>query len=45
VPTRDIHFSQVGLDRQFLQVMDDYVAPVQERVFIGFYQRVLQKKS
>ncbi|KAE9552126.1 hypothetical protein FO519_004662 [Halicephalobus sp. NKZ332] len=39
VPTRDIHMNQVGFDKQWLQIMDDYVAPMQEKTFIGFYQR------
>ncbi|KAI1727368.1 procollagen-lysine,2-oxoglutarate 5-dioxygenase 3 [Ditylenchus destructor] len=39
VPTRDIHMNQIGFDRQWLAVVDEYVAPVQEKVFIGFYQR------
>ncbi|KAI1712024.1 procollagen-lysine,2-oxoglutarate 5-dioxygenase [Ditylenchus destructor] len=39
VPTRDIHMNQIGFDRQWLAVIDEYVVPVQEKVFIGFYQR------
>lgn len=40
VPTRDIHMKQVGLHGQFLSIIDAYVAPVQEKVFYGYYQRV-----
>jgi hypothetical protein len=40
VPTRDIHMKQVGLHGQFLSIIDDYVAPIQEKVFYGYYQRV-----
>ena len=40
VPTRDIHMNQVGFEKQWLQIMDDYVAPMQEKTFIGYYQRV-----
>ncbi|KAL3124044.1 hypothetical protein niasHT_005636 [Heterodera trifolii] len=39
VPTRDIHMNQVGFERHWLQILDNYVAPMQEKVFIGFYQR------
>ncbi|XP_039763255.1 procollagen-lysine,2-oxoglutarate 5-dioxygenase isoform X2 [Pararge aegeria] len=37
VPTRDIHMSQVGLDKQWLYILKSYVRPLQERVFIGYY--------
>jgi hypothetical protein len=40
VPTRDIHMRQVGLHGQLLSIIDDYVAPVQEKVFYGYYLRV-----
>jgi len=40
VPTRDIHMNQVGFENQWLAIVDAYVAPIQEKVFIGFYQRV-----
>lgn len=33
----------MGFDRHWLQIMEDYVVPLQEKVFIGFYQKV--KKS
>ncbi|KAH7693858.1 Procollagen-lysine,2-oxoglutarate 5-dioxygenase precursor [Aphelenchoides avenae] len=39
VPTRDIHMNQVGFDAQWLAIMDEYVAPIQEKTFIGYYQR------
>uniref|UniRef100_A0A915MXB1 HORMA domain-containing protein n=1 Tax=Meloidogyne javanica TaxID=6303 RepID=A0A915MXB1_MELJA len=42
VPTRDIHMIQVGLDKQWLKILDDYIAPIQEKVFIGFYKRPVQ---
>ena len=41
VPTRDIHMNQVNFDKQFLNIIDEYVAPMQEKVFTGFYQRVI----
>ncbi|KAG7312983.1 hypothetical protein JYU34_000055 [Plutella xylostella] len=37
VPTRDIHMSQVGLERQWLHILKEYVRPLQEMVFIGYY--------
>jgi len=33
---------QVGLDKQWLKILDDYIAPIQEKVFIGFYKRVCE---
>lgn len=44
VPTRDIHMKQVGLHNQFLTLIDDYVGPMQEKVFYGYYQRVCSKQ-
>lgn len=40
VPTRDIHMNQVGLDRVWLKFLQDYVRPLQELVFIGYYHNV-----
>uniref|UniRef100_A0A146LKA1 procollagen-lysine 5-dioxygenase n=1 Tax=Lygus hesperus TaxID=30085 RepID=A0A146LKA1_LYGHE len=37
VPTRDIHMNQVGMDRQWLAFLGDYVRPLQEKVFIGYF--------
>uniref|UniRef100_A0A914QQ26 procollagen-lysine 5-dioxygenase n=1 Tax=Panagrolaimus davidi TaxID=227884 RepID=A0A914QQ26_9BILA len=42
VPTRDIHMNQVGFEPQWLQIIDDYVAPMQEKVFTGYYQRPIK---
>uniref|UniRef100_A0A7E4UXT6 procollagen-lysine 5-dioxygenase n=1 Tax=Panagrellus redivivus TaxID=6233 RepID=A0A7E4UXT6_PANRE len=39
VPTRDIHMNQVNFDNQWLKVVDDYVAPMQEKVFTGYFAR------
>lgn len=33
--------NQIGFEAQWLAIMDEFVAPVQEKVFIGFYQRVI----
>lgn len=37
VPTRDIHMKQVGLDHQWLYILKEYVRPLQEMVFTGYY--------
>ncbi|XP_063546470.1 procollagen-lysine,2-oxoglutarate 5-dioxygenase [Cydia strobilella] len=37
VPTRDIHMTQVGLDKHWLHILKEYVRPLQEMVFIGYY--------
>ncbi|CDW52628.1 procollagen lysine,2 oxoglutarate 5 dioxygenase [Trichuris trichiura] len=39
VPTRDIHMNQVGLEAVWLKILDDYVRPVQEKAFTGYYSR------
>ncbi|KPJ21585.1 Procollagen-lysine,2-oxoglutarate 5-dioxygenase [Papilio machaon] len=40
VPTRDIHMNQVGLERQWLHILKEYVRPLQEMVFTGYYHNV-----
>lgn len=40
VPTRDIHMKQVGLDLHWLYVLQSYVRPLQELVFLGYYHDV-----
>lgn len=37
VPTRDIHMNQVGLEQIWLQFLRDYVRPVQEKIYTGYY--------
>ncbi|KAM3968969.1 procollagen lysyl hydroxylase [Aphomia sociella] len=37
VPTRDIHMKQVGLEKQWLYILKEYVRPLQEMVFTGYY--------
>jgi len=39
VPTRDIHMNQVGFERQWLYILDEFVRPMQEKVFIGYFHR------
>lgn len=40
VPTRDIHMNQVGLEPLWLKILQDYVRPLQEKVFIGYFHDV-----
>ncbi|XP_033224283.1 procollagen-lysine,2-oxoglutarate 5-dioxygenase isoform X1 [Belonocnema kinseyi] len=37
VPTRDIHMNQVNFERQWLYLLKEYVRPLQELVFLGYY--------
>lgn len=40
MPTRDIHMNQVGLERHWLYMLDEYIRPMQEKVFIGYFHKV-----
>ncbi|VDM48459.1 unnamed protein product [Toxocara canis] len=42
VPTRDIHMNQIGFERHWLYMLDEYVRPMQEKIFIGYYQQPVQ---
>lgn len=37
VPTRDIHMNQVGLEAVWLKLLQLYVKPLQEKVFLGYF--------
>lgn len=37
VPTRDIHMNQVGWEPHWLEFLQKYVRPLQEKVFTGYY--------
>lgn len=37
VPTRDIHMNQVGYDSHWMLFLRDFVRPLQEMVFTGYY--------
>lgn len=37
VPTRDIHMNQVGLEQHWLFFLREYIRPVQEKVFVGYF--------
>jgi procollagen-lysine,2-oxoglutarate 5-dioxygenase len=39
VPTRDIHMNQIGFDDEWLYILDTYVRPLQEHVFIGYFHQ------
>jgi len=40
VPTRDIHMNQVGLEQQWLYFLQQYIRPIQEKIFIGYFHDV-----
>uniref|UniRef100_T1IVE2 Fe2OG dioxygenase domain-containing protein n=1 Tax=Strigamia maritima TaxID=126957 RepID=T1IVE2_STRMM len=37
VPTRDIHMNQVGYERHWLYFLREFVRPLQEKVYPGYY--------
>lgn len=37
VPTRDIHMNQIGFEREWLAILDYYLRPLQEKVFVGYH--------
>jgi procollagen-lysine,2-oxoglutarate 5-dioxygenase len=37
VPTRDIHMNQVGLEETWLKLLEEYVRPLQLKVFPGYF--------
>ncbi|CAM4714230.1 unnamed protein product [Leuciscus chuanchicus] len=39
VPTIDIHMNQVGYDKEWQKFLLDYIAPVTEKMFPGYYTR------
>ena len=40
VPTRDIHMKQIGLEEGWLYFLKQYVSPLQQRVFEGYWNDV-----
>jgi hypothetical protein len=40
VPTRDIHMTQIGFDIEWLHILDTYVRPLQEKIFVGYHHAV-----
>jgi hypothetical protein len=41
VPTRDIHMNQIGFEKQWLDILSQYVVPIQTKVFPGYYSRAM----
>ena len=39
VPTRDIHMNQIGFNEEWLYLLDFYVRPLQELVFVGYFHK------
>lgn len=39
VPTDDIHMSQIGFHDTWIQILKDYVAPIQQKVYPGFFSK------
>ncbi|KAK0156443.1 Procollagen-lysine,2-oxoglutarate 5-dioxygenase 1 [Merluccius polli] len=39
VPTIDIHMNQVGYEREWHKLLLDYIAPITEKVFPGYYTK------
>ncbi|KAK5986363.1 Multifunctional procollagen lysine hydroxylase and glycosyltransferase [Trichostrongylus colubriformis] len=42
VPTRDIHMRQIDYERHWLYFLDEYVRPIQEKVFTGYYHQPVE---
>uniref|UniRef100_A0A915PP06 procollagen-lysine 5-dioxygenase n=1 Tax=Setaria digitata TaxID=48799 RepID=A0A915PP06_9BILA len=42
VPTVDIHMNQINFEKEWLYFLDEYVRPMQEKLFIGYYQRPVE---
>ena len=40
VPTRDIRMNQIGYEAHWLHLLDKYVRPLQEKVFVGYVHTV-----
>ncbi|KAG1656869.1 Procollagen-lysine,2-oxoglutarate 5-dioxygenase 3 [Nymphon striatum] len=37
VPTRDIHMNQIGLEKQWLHFLREFIRPMQEKLFPGYF--------
>lgn len=40
VPTVDIHMNQIGFEKEWLKFLKDYLAPVTEKMYPGYYPKV-----
>uniref|UniRef100_A0A158Q7U8 procollagen-lysine 5-dioxygenase n=1 Tax=Elaeophora elaphi TaxID=1147741 RepID=A0A158Q7U8_9BILA len=45
VPAIAIHMKQIGFESEWLHFLDEYVRPMQEKVFIGYYQKACNADS
>lgn len=43
VPTIDIHMNQVNFDKEWQKFLLEYVAPVTEKMFPGYYTKVIKR--
>ncbi|XP_032437835.1 multifunctional procollagen lysine hydroxylase and glycosyltransferase LH3 [Xiphophorus hellerii] len=39
VPTVDIHMNQIGFEKEWLKFLKDYIAPVTEKLYPGYYPK------
>ncbi|TNM93932.1 hypothetical protein fugu_002108 [Takifugu bimaculatus] len=39
VPTVDIHMNQIGFEKEWLKFLKEYIAPVTERLYPGYYPK------
>lgn len=37
VPTVDIHMNQIGFEQHWLYFLRQYITPIQEKIFVGYY--------
>lgn len=40
VPTVDIHMNQVGFEKEWLKFLREYIVPVTEKLYPGYYPKV-----
>lgn len=45
VPTVDIHMNQIGFEKEWLKFLKDYISPVTEKLYPGYYPRVRSPTS
>lgn len=40
VPTVDIHMNQIGFEKEWLKYLKEYIVPVVEKLYPGYYSKV-----
>lgn len=40
VPTIDIHMNQIGFEREWYKFLLEYIAPITEKLYPGYYTKV-----